>query len=331
MLATRKIWLLKLILPFRYGRLLTGVLLFAILFPFFYLGVVEENENSTPALFFSIIIAYIIPIFSFITAKSREVLLELRPLLKLDDQSFEQTRTRLDSSSGGRMALMLVAGTLFGFIHMSFVRGSPSELIAEIFTSVERFTSTLGAMLVWMIMTTVIFSLIRQAQLFALLGARYVNVSLLNSRKLLPFARVSIFSSLAIIGAVALFPLIGIESGMNLMEILPGAIAALGPLIAIFIIPIWPVHRRLIAMKEQELENINDRIDACMNTMVGADSDAAMLEKLAPLLIYRREIAEVSTWPFDIGNVTRLLIYMVIPPLTWVAAALIENLVDAVL
>lgn len=330
-MARRKIWLLKLILPSRHGRLLTGVLLFAVLFPFFYLGAAEGTENSTPALFFSIIIAYIIPIFSFITSKSQEGLLELRPLLQLDDREFERAMTQLESSSRAQMALMLVLGGLAGFIHMSFVRGSASAVLTELFTSVERFTSTLGAMLVWIIMTTVIFAVILQAVLFARLGAKHVNVCLLNARKLLPFARVSIFSSLAILGAVALFPLIGIESGLNLVEILPGAITALGPLIAIFFIPIWPIHRRLAAMKAQELDTINDMIEACLDTPVSADSEPRMLEKLTPLLAYRREIVGVFTWPFDIGNLTRLTIYLIIPPLTWVAAALMENLVNSLL
>jgi hypothetical protein len=79
------------------------------------------------------------------------------------------------------------------------------------------------------------------------------------------------------------------------------------------------------------LDNINDRIEACPDTMVGSDSDVRVLEKLTPLLTYRREIAQISTWPFDVGNVARLTLYMVIPPLTWVAAALIENLIDSIL
>jgi hypothetical protein len=56
-LASRKIWLLKLVLPSRNGRLLTGALLFAVLFPFFYLGVLEETDESAPALFFSLSLA----------------------------------------------------------------------------------------------------------------------------------------------------------------------------------------------------------------------------------------------------------------------------------
>lgn len=88
-LVSRKIWLLKLVLPIRYGRLLTGILLLSLLLPFFHLGAEEVSEGYTLALFFSLILAYIIPVFSFITAKSQEALMELRPILDLDDQAFQ--------------------------------------------------------------------------------------------------------------------------------------------------------------------------------------------------------------------------------------------------
>jgi hypothetical protein len=330
-LATQKIWLLKLILQVPYGNILTGILLLALLLPFFYLGAVEDAESGAPALFFSFIIAYIIPIFSYITATSQEALLVLRPQLDLDDEAFAQTQARLVSANPALIALQLGAGAMCGLVHMSFIRGSVSAMATTTLASLDGFISTLGALLVWIIMTTVIYMLIHQAVLFARLGADKVRVSLLNTRQLLPFARVSISSSLAIIGALALFPLMGIESGFVLVESLPGAIATFVPLVALFIIPVWPVHRRIVAMKHQQLETVNERIDACLQARDAGELDPTILGQLAPLLTYRREITEVSTWPFDVGNVTRLLLYLIIPPLTWVAAALIENLLDSVL
>jgi hypothetical protein len=323
-----KIWLLKLILPWPYGRLLSGLLLLCVLLPVFYLGHSDDIANTTPVLFYSLIIAYIIPIFSYITAKSQDALLELRPLLDLDDSAFEKMRTHLDSTSLRMIALQLGAGALLGFIHMSFIRGSALGTVSGALADQSGFVSTLGAIVVWIIMTTVISMLVQQAVVFARLGAYHVQVTLLSNHKLLPFARVSISASLAIIGALALFPLIGIESGMNLMESLPGAIATLVPLLALFIVPVWPIHRRLVATKQQQLASVNDRIETRLRAGDSFFPEAEVLEELAPLLLYRREIAQVSTWPFDGGNVSRLLFYLVIPPLTWAGAALIENLVD---
>ena len=185
--------------------------------------------------------------------------------------------------------------------------------------------------MVWLVMTSVISMLVQQTILFAQLGANNVRISLLSPRKLLPFARVSISSSLAVIGALALFPLMSIESGFNLAESLPGAIATMIPLMVMFIIPVWPVHSRLARMKEKELADLDKRIDDYTGTESTVASDPNLLEKIAPLITYRREISLVSTWPFDAGGVSRLSFYLIIPPLTWAGAALIENLVDSVI
>ena len=50
------------------------------------------------------------------------------------------------------------------------------------------------------------------------------------------------------------------------------------------------------------------------------------LQVLADLRVQR-----TSDWPFDIGSLGRLAFYLIIPPLTWIGAALIENVVNALL
>jgi hypothetical protein len=185
-----------------------------------------------------------------------------------------------------------------------------------------------GTLMVWVVMTTVIVMLLQQAMVFGRLGGDHVRVTLLSTRKLLPFARVAISSSLAVIGALALFPLINLEGGLDLAESVPGAVAILGPLVIIFVIPVWPLHQRLVRLKQQELAALHERIEAVLEAPGGVKIAAGDIDTLLPLLTYRREISQQSTWPFDVGNITTLLFYLVIPPLTWVGAALIENLVN---
>lgn len=327
----REIWLLKLVPTFRYSRLLTGLVLLSLLFPFFYLGAKDVAEHKTPALFFSLILAYIIPVFSFITSKAQENLRTLRPILNLDDESYERAQAQLYQASPVASVSWLFLGAGAGFAHMSFVGGSITIAFDTMFSGTTGFLNILGALAVWIIMSTVVSMLIKQAMLFARLGGHNTRVSLLDTCNLLPFVRVSISSSLALIVPLALFPLISIKNGLNFSDILPGAIAILVPLMTIFIIPVWPIHRRLSWLKERELEALNKRIAASHNADSGVDIEAEKLDTLLPLLNYRREITQISSWPFDIGNITRFALYLIIPPLTWVGAALIENMVNAFL
>ncbi len=327
-------WLLRLVLPGRFGRLLTSALIFCLLLPLFYLGG-GSDENSIPALFFSSVIAYIIPIFSYITEKSQEAVGALRSVLNLDSSEIEQCRLELQSADGVQTGIALTLGLILGAIHMSLVSGSATDLVQRMLSSTPEFLSMFGSLLVWIIMTTVISMLIQQATTIARLARHQTRINLFNTRALLPFGRIAIGSSLAIIGALALFPLIGAEIGVDLKQILPGAIATLIPLGVIFLLPVWPIHRRVSTLKEAHLADIGSKIDHKMAKAAHNDSAAAppaeISTELAALLVYRREVLDVSSWPFDLGNVTKLAFYMFIPPLTWVAAALIENLVDAML
>lgn len=326
-MSRHKIWLLRLVLPGRHGRLLTALLLLLLLLPLFHFGAGEDADHELPALFFSLIIAYIVPVFSFITAKCQEALHDLKPILSLDDAAFAQAMARLDSATARRMLQCAGFGAVMGCVHISLIRGSPAGAWRESFASMSGALTSIGTLLVWIVMTTVIFTLIEQSIQFGRLG-RHANVALLDTRALRPFARVAIISSLAVIGSLALFPLIGLEGGQNLMESLPGAVAIVGPLLVMLIIPVWPVHRRLAALKAQMLAELNERIRNQLDDCGTLNPDAGNFQTMLSLLQYRHELDRVSTWPFDLGNLTTFAFYLIIPPLTWVGAALIENLVD---
>ena len=68
-------------------------------------------------------------------------------------------------------------------------------------------------------------------------------------------------------------------------------------------------------------------IARCRDAGNGRD-EAQRIEYLNPYLVYRREIASVHDWPFDTGIATRLAFYLIIPPLTWICAALIDVAVE---
>ncbi|MCZ6639949.1 MAG: hypothetical protein O7F71_00100, partial [Gammaproteobacteria bacterium] len=96
----------------------------------------------------------------------------------------------------------------------------------------------------------------------------------------------------------------------------------------IFVLPIWQIHRAIAQAKHTELERVNAAIQAAPMVDPG---DADSLARINSLLVYRREVRQVHEWPFDISVVMRLAFYLFIPPLAWVGAALIENLVEAFL
>ena len=134
----------------------------------------------------------------------------------------------------------------------------------------------------------------------------------------------AVSSTLVVIGAQASFPIMWLGSVSDPWTTIPGVLATMPVLVFLFIAPIWPVHAKLRDAKRSEL----DRVQAQINAMARPAEEAFDHAALQPLLAYRREINAIPEWPFDLGVVTRLGLYLIIVPLTWIGAALIENLVD---
>jgi hypothetical protein len=84
--------------------------------------------------------------------------------------------------------------------------------------------------------------------------------------------------------------------------------------------------RRMGRLKHEELA----RVDRAIFGVASALDDSPVADRLQPLgfvdlLAYRRELEARRTWPIDARMWGRLLLYLVLPPLSWVAAALVEQ------
>ena len=52
------------------------------------------------------------------------------------------------------------------------------------------------------------------------------------------------------------------------------------------------------------------------------------MNTLEVLLQRRERVSNAATWPIDVGFLQRFLFYIIIPPLAWVGAALVEFVID---
>jgi hypothetical protein len=51
---------------------------------------------------------------------------------------------------------------------------------------------------------------------------------------------------------------------------------------------------------------------------------------LEAVLAHRDRVKSIHNWPLDLSFLARVAAYVVIPPVAWVAAALVENFVDSI-
>ena len=327
--TNKDFWLLRMVLPGARGRWLTAALISGSLMITFVLfgglfGINPAAVSQTSddiVIFFCLILGYIVPIHHLITARSLTALGQLEASGNLPPAQHQASRRRILHKSLRWNFGVLGLGLLAGISHnLLLIDAAGVALQWRTVSLLPILTTTL----VWVMMMAVISSLVDNALVFKRM-ARTISIDLLNVRTLTPFGSVAVSSTLAIIGAQALFPLMALESNLETVIFLPGIIATTIPMILIFVLPIWPVHKLVVARKRAELDRISREISQLSQP---DGSDPRTYTALNPLLVYRQEIATVSEWPFDTSVISRLALYLIIPPLTWVGAALIEILID---
>jgi hypothetical protein len=325
-----RIWLLRLVFNFRFGGWLSGALIFLVLFGLFKIFVVPGAIGGYTTAFFCGVVAYIIPIYSHIVRRSLQAFDALQPLLEANPAQIGQWRRSLYHGSTTSAVLATIGGLSGGVAHVAILALTPEGSFGNPLESSSSAMAAVATVLIWLTMTTVISSVVTNARLFYQLGKDHLSINLLNTSELVPLAWVSVISTLALIGAQAMFGLLMLDPSTGLETLLPGFIAITIPMLPLGLLPIWSIHKRLQQAKAKELHAINMELARVSENTIPLQAQEKLAE-LNQLLAYRREIASVHAWPFDLGAASKLGLYLIIPPLTWVGAALIENLVENLL
>lgn len=96
-----KLWPLRLVFTFRFGRWCTSLVVFVCLMVTFWgFGSFDPGTDQySIALFFSCLLAYMIPCFHYIIEKSLDAVVDLKPLMGLSEQEFDALRHSIQAKS----------------------------------------------------------------------------------------------------------------------------------------------------------------------------------------------------------------------------------------
>jgi hypothetical protein len=168
------------------------------------------------------------------------------------------------------------------------------------------------------------------ARKFAQLARTLPAVDLLDREALLPFARQGLRSAIPGVIFVTFLALNLGDSGFLLAMSLIGP-AVLMQNIAVLVIPMRGVHERLRAAKRDELARVNAAIRGDAGALRGSLLGQRERLSLADLLAWRAFVEEIPEWPIDVSTVGRFAVYVGIPLLGWIGAALVQHLLESAL
>ena len=91
------------------------------------------------------------------------------------------------------------------------------------------------------------------------------------------------------------------------------------------LLPMWEIHRSILALRDAERERVIQALDGDTEGLVGSAvdrrPDGGRSEWISALLW----LDALPTWPLG-GYVQRIVLFGLLPPITWVMAAAVENL-----
>lgn len=210
--------------------------------------------------------------------------------------------------------ITVVGGVIFGIAQYDFVRFGSMTLVnpwLDLSLIVcNAFT--------WVVVFVVVAIRVHDALIIHRLGSR-VSVDVYQLERLKPFGRSAIRDVLVVMGALALMPLQALDAEFRWVNYQYGLLIGLAAATLFFLLPQTGVRRAIESAKADRIGTLQRQIDAADR------SDVATLEAL---VAHRDRIRQLSSWPLDLSLVSRVAVYLVIPPLAWVGAAVVEDVVQ---
>jgi hypothetical protein len=242
----------------------------------------------------------------------------------------EELRPQLPDSPAAEDAAVAIRGAL----RRSWLPATAIGFAAGLFNApnIYAFTESttpsidisisVGQMFLWLLIAQVFGLRIEAARAFRRLG-EVVHFDLFQLHRLKPLARSGLVDIMVITGALLISPLQSLDAefrwynyGFALMVAIPGSITLL-------LWPLWSIHGRIRDEKEAQLSRINGWIQTANRATTPEDT-----LKLEMLLAHRDRVRAQRTWLLSTDVASRVFLYLIIPPLAWVGAAMVERLVD---
>jgi hypothetical protein len=302
---------------------LWGLLLFAVMMtPFAALTMTpdQQREVLNSALFFSASFAIITGGAGPVFYGAADDLRRLIPVLALPEAECENIARGLVRATRSQVLRTLAFGALLGLLH-SWLLGVQR---LPLYVMLPQFA---GTVMLWIFMNMTLAKLFINARVFSRLGA-LADPDLLRPSRHAAFGSAALRPALFLIGTMCAYVLLFIGDATPIDgAVFLGATLSLGALFAIVTLPLRGIRRRITERRQEILRELDARLEAYSAADLAAVPPHD-LRDMDTILDMRERVAQAPGWPLDLAGVRRILLYIVLPPLTWAAAALVEMFID---
>lgn len=261
------------------------------------------------ALTYTLISGYMLAAITYLYRSHRDTVRALKGFAA-DVRSVDEA---LADVSAKVVLAATLGGLVFGAAQFAQVLTNPHVLVP-----LPDLPLIVGNTLLWMVVALLTAARLRDALAMRRFG-RTLTVDLYNLAALRPIGRAAVRDVLMIMGALALMPLQSLDAEFRWVNYQTGLFFGLISSLLFFYLPISGVHEQIRAARAARLNELQGMIEA---------QDGMDVPRLEALVAHRERVAHLPTWPVDLSVLSRVGFYLIIPPLAWVGAALVETLVQ---
>lgn len=252
---------------------------------------------------------------SFVVSQRRSVAL----LGEITDKSLRGFSIASKNSPKKFLVWGTISGVSFSFFNMP---GS----FAEVFNADAIIISiAISQLILWSMIGGLLATRLHSALLFYQAG-KQIKLDIFEMTNLKSFAQSGLSDALIILLGLTLTVLQAFDAQFRFDNYLNGIAVCLPAIIILMVTPMYSLHRRIVDSKKLEFIAVNNLIRDTSKAL--HHQNMTTLE----LLLQRRDrLKGISTWPVDLSVTSRLLLYIVIPPIAWLGAAFVEIGLDGFL
>jgi hypothetical protein len=271
------------------------------------------------ALMLILVPAYLLAALAIAQQRSLGLIEQLRPLLR-DPEAAERAATNVRGALRRSWKLGTVIGIVFGLLNTE-----PFAAIPESGAPLVAGSLAVGQLILWWTVGLLGLARIGSAHVFRRLGES-ISFDLFRLDELRPFARAGVIDVVLIAGALLFTPLQSLDAEFRWYNYQFALVVAL-PAAAFFLFwPLVDLRRRILQDRHARLE----AVEARLGDLSGGDNAETIVRSEA-LLAHRDRLRAASTTPLSSRLLSRVLFYLVLPPLAWAGAALVERLLTQAL
>jgi hypothetical protein len=324
-------WVKQLPVPAGIFFALLGLVLISVQVLFFWLeGDSQDLTILLPVLVFNgLFIPYPLGLIYLLDHQAVQALEATRPTLDINEVNLEQYAYRL-ANMPGRSALVAGLGLVLftvlteqvGMVPRSYALLDQLPYFNVLFQIIDKGSAFFFGVL--------IYHTIRQLRLINTINLQYTRINLFNLSPLQAFSRVTSTTAVGLVFGVYGWILINPELLVDPITI--GFVVIISLLaVAVFVWPLYGVHRRMETEKEKMLNDLDLHFEAAFaefNQGLRNRDDAAIERQngvIASLETQHNRIKAIPTWPWKPETVQFVITAITLPMILAILQVIIEQ------